>query len=93
MTNLLIGDELIDYAKKITSRDEFQYFTECLIQDYLQNNSEWENRSLIDYLTGLGKFTMDMDGYYKNMDEKVDANISTWRIMAEILLAASVYGN
>jgi hypothetical protein len=93
MTKLLTGDELINYAKNIRSREEFQYFTQCLIQDYVQNNSEWENKSLTDYLSGLGKFVMDMDGYYKNNGEEVDINTLTWRIVADMLIAASVYGN
>ena len=93
MTNLLTGDELIDYAKNISSREEFQYFTQCLTQDCIQNNSEWENRTLIDYLAGLSKFSIDMDGYYSNLGEEIDVSIVTWRIIAEMLIAASVYGN
>jgi hypothetical protein len=34
-----------------------------------------------------------MDGFYKNMGETVDVETVTWRMAAQMLLAASVYGN
>jgi hypothetical protein len=34
-----------------------------------------------------------MAGYYKNMGEDVDVERITWRMAAEMLLAATVYGS
>jgi len=34
-----------------------------------------------------------MAGYYKNMGETVDVENITWQMAAEMLLAATVYGN
>jgi hypothetical protein len=93
MMEILTGDNLVDFAKTISSKQDFEYFMTCLVEDYLENKIEWENNSLENYLLGISKFSVDMDGYYKNMGEVVDVNVITWRIMAEILLAASVYGN
>jgi hypothetical protein len=93
MTNLLIGDDLVDYAKKIQSKQEFEYFMTCLVEDRIKSKAEWENNNLDDYLFGLSRFAIDMQGYYNNRGENIDVNIVTWRIVAEMLLAASVYGN
>jgi hypothetical protein len=93
MNQIVCGDQLVDYAKTIKSKEDFSYFLKCLIQDYKQNQNEWENSDLASYLEGINGFTSDMSGYYKNLGEDVDTREITWRLMAEILLAASVYGN
>jgi 5-formaminoimidazole-4-carboxamide-1-beta-D-ribofuranosyl 5'-monophosphate synthetase len=93
MANLLTGDNLIDFAKTIKSKQEFEYFTTCLLEDYLKNKAEWENDSLEEYLFGLSRFSVDMAGYYENLGEDIDVTVMTWRIAAEMLIAASVYGN
>lgn len=93
MNKLLTGDELIDYAKEIKSKEEFEYFLQCLAKDCTDNQSEWENTNLIDYLTGLSKYVVDMEGYYRSIGENIDVEKVTWRIVAEMLIAASVYGN
>jgi hypothetical protein len=93
MKKLLTGDDLVDFAKRIQSKQEFEYFMACLVEDYFQNKIEWENDNLENYLIGINKFAVDMKGYYENSKQDVDVNIVTWRIVAEMLLAASVYGN
>ena len=93
MQKLLTGDKLIDFAKKISSKEEFDFFLQCIVKDYIENRNEWENADLLDYLVGLSIYVSDMEGYYKNTEEKVDVNVITWRIAAEMLIAASVYGN
>ncbi|MHC5731839.1 MAG: DUF7660 family protein, partial [Nostoc sp.] len=45
------------------------------------------------YLDGLANFAIDMSSYYANLKEDINVNDITWRIAAEMLLAASVYGN
>lgn len=93
MKELLTGDELVDFAKEISSKDEFDFFLQCLVKDYVDNKNEWENVDLLNYLVGLSRYVPDMEGYYQNIGEKLDVNIITWRIAAEMLIAASVYGN
>jgi hypothetical protein len=93
MRQVLTGDQLIEYAKSISSKEMFEYFLECLLQDYEKNSDEWENSDLQSYLSGLSRFTADMTGYYRNMKEDVDVTNITWRMLAEMLIAASVYGS
>ena len=90
---LIVGDELLDYAKSITDRSEFEYFLRCLVADYRINYRQWENLDLLSYLQGLSEFVPDIDGYYANAGEEVDTEQPSWRLIAEMLIAASVYGN
>lgn len=89
----MTGDDLFDFAAKVGSRQDFINFVEYLNADYRERRDEWENNNLEAFLGGLSGFANDMDGFYKNMGETVDVETVTWRIAAQMLLAASVYGN
>ncbi|HEY1057148.1 MAG TPA: hypothetical protein VGE55_00300 [Limnobacter sp.] len=88
----MIGDNLFDYAKTVASREDYVKFVEYLIQDYQEQHNQWGNKTLEQFLGGLSGFTNDIAGYYKNMGEVVDVERITWRMAAEMLLAATVYG-
>jgi hypothetical protein len=87
------GDEIYDLAAKVRSRSDFIIFVENLNRNYKSNNGEWENNNLESFLGGLSGFANDMGGYYMNMNEDVDIETITWRMAAQMLLAAKVYGN
>ncbi|XVN16198.1 hypothetical protein QZH46_10705 [Pseudomonas corrugata] len=87
----MTGGELCDFARTVATRENFIEFVECLVQDYSRHHAEWQNTSLSEFLSGLSGFANDMSGYYKNMGEVVDVDKITWRIAAEMLLAATVY--
>lgn len=89
----MTGDDLFDYAAKIGSRQDFIKFVEYLNADYRERKEEWQNGNLESFLGGLAGFANDMAGFYKNMGETVDVETVTWRMAAQMLLAASVYGN
>jgi len=89
----MTSDELFDFAATVGSRQDFIKFVEYLNADYRERKNEWENNSLEDFLGGLSGFANDMDGFYKNMGETVDVETVTWRMAAQMLLAASVYGS
>jgi hypothetical protein len=89
----MTSDELFDYAKTVKSREDFVKFTESLNQDFNKNKQEWENIDLQGFLGGLSGFAKNMGGYYRNSGESVDIEDITWRMAAEMLLAATVYGN
>lgn len=91
MQKLLTGNKLINFAKQISSKKEFDFFLECLVRDYVDNKDKWENADLLSYLVGLCGYVHDIEGYYQNIEEKVDVNVITWRMAAEMLMAASVY--
>lgn len=89
----MTGDEIYDLAAGVRSRSDFISFVDNLNRNYESNKDEWENDNLESFLGGLSGFANDMGGYYKNMKEDVDIETMTWRMAAQMLLAAKVYGN
>lgn len=88
----MVGDDLFEFARTVTSRADFVRFVAYLNKDLAERREEWGNTSLDEFLVGLSSFAEDMDGYYKNMGDVVDVEKITWRMTAEMLLAATVYG-
>ncbi|WP_050591620.1 DUF7660 family protein [Pseudomonas brassicacearum] len=78
-------------AQRLFQQEGFVDFVEMLSRDYVSNRDEWQNDTLDQFLLGLSGFANDMGGYYKNMGEAVDVDKITWRIAAEMLIAATVY--
>ena len=85
------GDELSERATAVSTRMEFLEFLQHLIQDHAANGAEWDNATLRQFLEGLHGFASDMAGYYKNMGDDIDVEKITWRLAADMLLAATVY--
>ena len=84
------GDVIYDLAAAVKSRSDFVRFVESLNSNYASCRDEWENGDLGSFLSGLSVFAEDMGGYYKNMGEEVDVEVVTWRMAAQMLLAAKV---
>lgn len=85
-------DEIYKYAAGVRSRIDFVKFVELLNVNFEHDGGRWENNDLKSFLAGLSGFAQNMGGYYKNMGEEVDVESVTWRMAAQMLLAASVYG-
>lgn len=90
---MMTNDDLYDYAAKVSSRADFIRFVQYLNEDRRARTPDWENNTLDQFLAGLSAFANDMGGYYKNMGETVDVENITWRMAAQMLLAATVYGS
>lgn len=86
-------NDLFEFAKAVSSRADFARFVDYLNTDYRVRQDEWENDSLENFLSGLSGFAQDMGGFYRNMGESIDVEVITWRMAAQMLLAATVYGN
>ncbi|WP_433851514.1 DUF7660 family protein [Stenotrophomonas nitritireducens] len=89
----MTSDELFDYARTVQTREDFTKFVDLLSKDFQAKKDEWENVDLESFLGGLSGFARNMGGYYKNMGDSVDIENISWRMAAEMLLAATVYGN
>ncbi|MET4682542.1 DUF7660 family protein [Brevundimonas faecalis] len=89
----MTGDELFEFSASVKNRQDFIKFIKYLNDDFRERRSEWQNDDLSEFLEGLSGFANDMNGFYKNMGEVVDVEMITWRMAAQMLLAASVYGN
>ena len=83
-------DRLIKKVETISCKEDFIEFTQMLLSDFNTNPVEWQNKTLESYLTAMGSWTEDMEGYYENNNLQLPKNIE-WKVFATILLAAKVY--
>jgi len=81
------GDDMDD----INSREDLVEFIYGLLNELEQHPGAWANNDLSSFLHGLAGFLRDAGGYYRNFKRNVDANVPSWRLMADSLQAASVY--
>ena len=75
----------------MNSRSDLIQFIYALQNDLKRHPENWENSDLHTYLGALARFLGDAHGYYRNMGEDVDADLPSWRLLADCLQAASVY--
>lgn len=77
-------------AAQVQTREDFVRFVRHLVSELQRNPKDWANQDLSTYLDALAGWTDDMVGYYQNLG--VAAPIQpTWKVLAEMLLAARVY--
>jgi hypothetical protein len=87
----LEDDGLMETATRINSRVDFHRFLRKLVTNLRERPHEWDNSTLEQYLEGITGFAQDMDGYFDIRSESVNAENPTWRLFAEMLLAARTY--
>lgn len=73
------------------TRIEFIEFLKEFRKDLKDNNSNWENKTLEDFLEAMETYTEDIQGFYDNMKMDIDANVPTWENFVTILKGASMY--
>lgn len=74
----------------IRTREDFLAFVQGLSNDLRDNSKGWENADLGLFLSALGAWVGDMDGYYKNRGERIPQQLD-WKILAQMLWAARIY--
>jgi hypothetical protein len=79
---------LSEQAQKVKTREDLAAFVRALHKDLAAG--EWENKDLGSYLEGLAGFVGDLEGWFKNKNQKPPAQ-PDWKLLAEILLAATMY--
>jgi hypothetical protein len=82
---------ILDNVDEINSRGDLIQFIHALQDDLEQHPERWENNDLHTYLGALARFLGDADGYYRNMKKDVEADLPSWRLLADCLLAATAY--
>ncbi len=73
------------------TRKDFIEAVESLRTDYNKNPEIWENKTVNDFLEAIARYTDDIQGYYDNTGQDVDANKPDWKIFIDILKGASIY--
>jgi hypothetical protein len=98
--------DLSELARRVDSKETFLEFVEALRADWEASRVEeracpsspygseargWENPDLGRYLDALGSWLEDADGYYHNTGQVVDTSQPSWRLFADMLMAAKSY--
>lgn len=83
--------DIEDVVAGIETKKDFEHFLRMLVQEFRQGGEDWENNSLERYLESLHGFAMDVAGYYRNMQIDVNPDEPSWRVFADMLLAATIY--
>ncbi len=76
---------------KVNNRKDFIKFLDLLRQDFIDNPDSWENKNLIDFLEVIRAFSADIQGYYDNTNQNIDADEPNWKTFADILNGAKIY--
>ncbi len=84
-----MDDNLSDF--KVTDRQSFIKFLNLLHRDLIDNPDRWENDTLARFLESMVAYTADLQGYYNNTGQYIDADRADWKTFADILKGAGIY--
>lgn len=73
------------------TRIQFIAFLKDFRTDLEENKSEWENKTLEDFLEAMQAYTEDVQGFYDNMKMEINADEPTWENFKVILKGAAIY--
>jgi molybdate-binding protein len=82
-------DDLVN--TNIENRASFINFLSLLRKDLTINSEEWGNITLEDFLEAMESYTEDIQGYYNNTNQNVDADQASWKVFADILMGSRIY--
>ena len=77
------------YPDPDLSRQDLADFIDQFRDSLRQDPESWENKGLVSFLEALSAWTREMDGYFINRGEPVP-DVPSWRLIAQMLLAARV---
>jgi hypothetical protein len=76
-------------SDEVTDRKSFIKFVNSFRNEFDNNN--WENNTLESFLEALEAYADDIQGFYANCEQKINADTPSWRTFAKILEAAANY--
>ena len=79
------------YDIEVTDRQSFINFLELLYEDYMKNQKDWENPRLDRFLEAMSTYAEEIQGYYNNTNQNVNADTASWKVFADILMSAKMY--
>ena len=100
------NDELDKFYNGVDSKEAFLDLLLALRRDLELSGAEeasrpsspfgpeargWENADLGRYLDAMASWLGSADNYYRNTGQTMDTSKPSWRLFANILLAAKVY--
>lgn len=75
----------------VTDRASFIEFLAFLHKDFLENPERWENKTLPDFLSAMSAYAEDIQGYYDNTHQHINADVPSWQTFADIIKGAIIY--
>lgn len=81
---------LAERARSVQTREDLAAFVAELKADLDANPGEWTNADLASFLEAMAAWIQDMEGYYENTGQKL-SQLSPWKIVADVLMAARMY--
>ena len=84
-----MSDTLDDF--QVTDRQTFIKFLDLLRQDFLDNPESWEHNEIGSFLEALSAYSTDIQGYYDNTNQNMNANTPSWHTFADIFKGAKIY--
>ena len=76
---------------EVTDRQSFIKFLDLLCKDFLDNPESWENKSVPDFLEALRAYTEDIQVYYYNTNQNINADQPRWSTFTDIFKGATIY--
>ena len=76
---------------EIHNRQTFIEFVEQLRRDFIENPDNWQNKTLPDFLDAVSAYAEDIQGYYDNTQQNINANEASWKLFADIFKGATMY--
>jgi hypothetical protein len=76
---------------KVTDRQTFIEFIGLLRTDYLKNPESWENKNIPDFLEAICAYSSDIQGYYDNTNQNINADNPNWQTFSDIFKGATIY--
>jgi hypothetical protein len=59
--------------------------------DFEQNTGKWESKTIPEYLEAIERYAEDIQGYYNNTNQNINADNANWKVFADIMKGASIY--
>lgn len=75
----------------ITNRQSFIRMVNTLRQQLIDGDGAFTNTNLSDFLEALSCYAEDIQGYYDNTSQPVNADEPGWQLFADLLKGASMY--
>ncbi len=76
---------------KVTNRQSFIEFIDLLRKDIVDNPEGYQNKKLDDFLEALSSYANNIQGYYDNIKQIVNADEPNWQTFADIFKGATLY--
>jgi hypothetical protein len=75
----------------VKDRESFVEFIELLHADFQRNSEQWENKTLGEFLEAMSRYAEDIQGYYDNTKQPVNADEASWTLFADIFKGSTMY--